>query len=161
MEAVEKAAGALAKGETPEEGGGPLSHERNLLGRAKTVLLAAAGAAYQRFGAELEEQQEVTAALSDIIFLIYAAESALLRAEKLDERGHGEAALEMTRVLVEEALTGAEQHALAALAACAEGGELDRQAAGVRKFLARRLVNTVALRRRVASRLTDAEKYVV
>jgi butyryl-CoA dehydrogenase len=48
----------------------------------KTAFLATLGAAVDRFGAAIKDQQEVLLPLADVAIQIFAAESAILRAEK-------------------------------------------------------------------------------
>jgi alkylation response protein AidB-like acyl-CoA dehydrogenase len=161
MPAVEAAVKALSQNSFHETGQAPLAAEKNLLSRAKQAMLFCAGVAYERFKEELGQQQEVTAAISDMVMEIFAAESALLRTEKLLAQGRGEAAEQMTRVLLQDAVGGVERHAAAALAACAEGAALDQQLGAVRRALQHRPVNAVELRRAIAARLRAAEKFVV
>jgi butyryl-CoA dehydrogenase len=161
MAAVEAAVKAVSGGPVGKSPEGPFANERNLLRRSKQATLFCAGVAYQRFQSELEQQQEVSAAVSDMVMAIFAAESALLRAEKLIARGRGEAARQMTVVLVQDAVGEIERHATTALAACAEASALDQQLAAVRKMLRHTPLNTIALRREIAGRLRTAEKYVV
>lgn len=161
MQAVEAAAKAVSSGKDRKPQEGPLASEKALLEKAKQVALFCAGVAYTRFKEELEQQQEVSAAVSDMVMEIFAAESCLLRAEKLLARGRGEAAKRMTQVLVEDAVTNLERHARTALAACSEQQGLDQQLAAVRQTLQHTPVNTVNLRRTIAANLRTTEKYVI
>jgi alkylation response protein AidB-like acyl-CoA dehydrogenase len=61
---------------------GPFGPERTALRRLKDVFLALAGAAAGRFGEALKDEQEVLLALADVAIQVFAAESAILRAEK-------------------------------------------------------------------------------
>jgi butyryl-CoA dehydrogenase len=158
VEAAAKAVSAQSFGDAPQ---GPLAAERNLLHRSKQATLFCAGVAYQRFKDELEQQQEVSAAISDMVMAIFAAESATLRTEKLMTHGRGETARPMTAVLVQDSVSEVERHAVAALAACSEGAVLDQQLKAVRRALHPTPVNTVGLRRAIAGRLRAAERYVV
>ena len=84
-----------------EEFEGPLAEERKLVASAKKLGLFAAGAATQKYMQAIQEEQEVMGAIADMVMEIYAMESAVLRAQKMVERG-GEAAaampIAMTRV---------------------------------------------------------------
>jgi hypothetical protein len=160
MEAVAAAGKAVLGGSDETTADGTFANEKHLLQRAKQATLFCAGIAYQRFGEALEQQQEVSAAVSDMVMAIFAAESALLRAEKLQARGRGEVARQMTVVLVENAVGDIERHAVTALAASSEGAALDQQLAAVRQALRHTPVNTVALRRAIAERLRTVERYV-
>jgi alkylation response protein AidB-like acyl-CoA dehydrogenase len=136
---------------------GPGSGESGLIANAKKIGLFLLGAAYQRFGAKIEEQQEVIAGITDVLMNAYAMESAELRALK-SGREH---ALIMTVVFASDAMDLIETSARTVLAACSEGDELRANLAVLRRFSKRDTVDTIALRRRIAARLLDAGRYVV
>jgi len=162
---AELAAAAGHVGGAARAGGEPageeVSPERDALSRAKKATLLAAGVAYQRFGKELESEQEVVAAISDMMTAVFTAESALLRAEKLQASGRGEQAADMVTVLLHDALATLQQRAALVMNACGEGSALQQNLAAAHKLTRARPVNTVALRRRIAERLLAAEKFVV
>jgi hypothetical protein len=64
----------------------PLAQERHLIHNFKQLFLMIAGNAAQKFGAKLEENQQVLLALSDILIETYFAESGLLRTLKTLKR---------------------------------------------------------------------------
>jgi alkylation response protein AidB-like acyl-CoA dehydrogenase len=66
----------------------------------RTVTLLCAGAAYQRFGTALENQQEVLADLADLSIDLLAAESALLRAQAAAGRGDAAVHAALARAVV-------------------------------------------------------------
>src|SRR5690606_39190987 len=57
--------------------------EKEVIIKLKKVFLMVAGKAAQTFQDKIEEEQEIMMNLADIMIEIYAAESVLLRAEKL------------------------------------------------------------------------------
>src|ERR1700748_303544 len=61
---------------------GVLADESRVIANAKKIFLQAAGGAVQRFREKLAEEQELVAALANIVMEIYAMESCLLRAQK-------------------------------------------------------------------------------
>jgi len=63
--------------------------------------------------------------------------------------------------LLREAIGPLEAAGRQALAACAEGDELRTSLALLRRFTKCEPVNTIALRRRIAGRLLEAERYRV
>jgi alkylation response protein AidB-like acyl-CoA dehydrogenase len=140
---------------------GPLGVELEMAERAKKIALLTAGLAYQRFGAELEQEQEVNMAIADILLLTYGAESALLRAEKLLEAGRGEQAAAMARVYVHDALAKIAIHASAVLGACVEGAKLEQYYGVLRRLTKALPFASVTARRQIAGRLLAADKYVV
>ncbi len=125
--AIERARGAL--GGPPPTAAGPLGAERAAVAALKTVFLASAGLAVQRLEARLKDEQEVLMALADVAIQIFAAESAVLRAEKARASGAARAALmeaaakAVTFGAVETAGTAARRAAFLA-APGADGGAL-------------------------------------
>ncbi len=71
----------------------PLSMELDIIKGLKKSLLMVAGKAVETFGMELDEQQEILMAAADMIIETYAAESAVLRALKISEKGDDDAAV--------------------------------------------------------------------
>ena len=58
------------------------AEEERIVAGAKKAFLLAAGAAMQKYREKLADQQEIVAALADIVIEIYVMESALLRARE-------------------------------------------------------------------------------
>jgi len=144
------------------EAEGPLSEEARILAGAKKVVLLVAGGAMQRYMQALSEEQEVIGALSNLVMEVYAMESALLRAEKGIERTSAEACateIDATRAFVFDAADRMEVEARRALARIAEGDMLRTQLAVLRRFLKRTPVDTIALKRRVANRALELNRY--
>ena len=143
------------------DAGEPLAHEAAVLAATRKMALFAAGVASQRFMTGLEEQQEVMADLADSIAQVYALESALLRARKLDaaRRSQAKVAAEMTGMLAEEAMAQCDQAAKRVLAACGEGDTLRTQLVILRRLARMEPADGVALSRAVARRCVEAQKY--
>jgi hypothetical protein len=118
--------------------------------QGKNLVLAALRAARETFGAELEKQQEVVMAISDIIVEVFAMESAWLRAQKLAAAGKGANAQDLFAVLLHQGTASIENAAREVFAAC--GKEAPRMNANP--------VDAIALRRKIARRLLDADRYV-
>ena len=108
-----------------------------------------------------EEQQEILAALTDIGMNVFAMESVLLRTAKLAAQGKGEVARDMCAVFLQEAMELVESLARAVLAASSEGDALRTNLAVLKRFTKSEPVNAIALRRNVAARLLQAERYTV
>jgi butyryl-CoA dehydrogenase len=136
------------------------SPESDLLRRAKQATLICAGAAYQRFGDKIEEEQEVVASISDMIIGIYAAESALLRAEKLQGQGRGHNARDMARLLVFDLLADVRRLGPTALAASLDGSKLAQTTHVIRGLTDCTPLDIIGVRRRIADRVITAEKFV-
>jgi butyryl-CoA dehydrogenase len=145
------------------DAGDLLAREGEVLASVKKMALFAAGVASQRFMTGLQEQQEVMADLADIITQVYGLESALLRARKMAEAGHGaaEAAAAMTGLLADESMGVAEQAARRVLAACGEGDMLRTQLAILRRLARFAPGDAVGLSRTVARHAIELERYPV
>jgi hypothetical protein len=162
MAAVQSVAQELATGQlATQPADGPFAAEHEIIARMKKIALWSAGVAYQRRGDKLEHEQEVAAALGDIISAVYAAESATVRAEKLAAAGRGQQAAEMTRVFVRDQMNLTASCASTVLSASLEGDSLGQQSKLLSKLSYSAPVNSVALRRSIAKRLLEAGKYVV
>jgi alkylation response protein AidB-like acyl-CoA dehydrogenase len=131
------------------------SASSGLIGNAKKVALLLMASAFEKFGLELEKQQEVVAGIADIIMETFAMESVQLRSEK---SGVG---ADMCAVLLPDAMARIEMFARPVLAACAEGDTLRANMAVLRRFTKYEPVDSIALRRRIAERLLSAGRYVV
>ncbi len=85
-QAAARAGAAVAGDAAPA---GPFGPERKAIAALKAAFLAALRDAAGRFGAKLKEEQEVLLALADVAIQVFAAESAILRAER--RSGDGDA----------------------------------------------------------------------
>ena len=140
----------------------PLGEETKLVEGAKKVALLVAGSAVERFLMGLEKEQEVIGVLSNLVMDVYAMESLLLRTlKKLSARGTESSAAEVaaTRVFIYDACDRTDVEAHRALARIAEGDTLRAQLAMLRRFLRRTPPDTIELRRRVADRALDLNRY--
>ncbi|HZI55275.1 MAG TPA: acyl-CoA dehydrogenase family protein, partial [Verrucomicrobiae bacterium] len=72
------------KNSSQEIGG---DQETRLVSNAKKITLFTLGVAHQKYGTELEKQQEVVMSLSDLFMETFAMESTLLRSRKLAAAG--------------------------------------------------------------------------
>ena len=145
--------------ETPE---GVLAEETRVVANAKKMFLQAAGGAVQKFREKLADEQELVAALANIVMEVYAMESCLLRAQKAAE-AKGEAAntamIAAARAFISDAMERAEHEAKRALASVHEGDMLTTQMAVLKRFAKRGAVDTIALRRQVAAAVQAQDRY--
>jgi len=140
----------------------PLGEETKLVEGAKKVALLVAGSAVQRFMMALEEEQEVIGVLSNLVMDVYAMESLLLRTlKKLSASAPETCAAEVaaTRVFLYDSCDRMEVEARRALARIAEGDTLRTQLAVLRRFLRRTPPDTIELRRQVADRALELNRY--
>jgi len=123
-----------------------------------------AGMAHQKHAEKFAEQQEVVAAISDIIMEAFAMESAVLRAEKMAARAGIEKAAfasQMARLLVHSRIVAVEHRARTALAALSTGDALRAQLIATQRLLERDPVDVIALRREIAKWVVSQGKYLV
>ena len=119
------------------------TEEARLVASAKKLSLFAMGAAYQKFGAGLEKQQEVLMALSDLVIETYAMESVYLRALKHP------AGADLAAIFLRDAFTRMDLSARTVLAACAQGDELRASIALLRRLAKFDPVDAIRLRRKI------------
>jgi alkylation response protein AidB-like acyl-CoA dehydrogenase len=140
---------------------GPFAEEEKSLEQAKKIFLLASGTAMQKFREQLAEQQEIVAALADIVMDVYAMESTLRRAQKASA-ARGEAASVMcdaARAFIYDAMDRVEKDARTALTAIAEGDMLITQLAVLRRFSKHAPLDTIAIHRRVAEAVLAQDRY--
>jgi alkylation response protein AidB-like acyl-CoA dehydrogenase len=141
---------------------GLLAQEARLVEGGKKVALLVAGSAMQRFMQTFADEQEVIGALSNLVMEVYAMESALLRTQKKIEKTSAEACgleIDATRAYVFDAADRMEVEARRALARIAQGDTLRTQLAVLRRFMKRTPVDTIELKRRVADRALELNRY--
>ncbi|HTQ95681.1 MAG TPA: acyl-CoA dehydrogenase family protein [Candidatus Acidoferrum sp.] len=145
--------------EAPE---GVLAEEARTIANAKKIFLQAAGGAMQKYREKLAEEQELIAALANIVMEIYAMESSLLRAQKAAAT-KGEIAasvmIDAARVFIADAAERIDHEAKRAIAAVHEGDMLTTQLAVLKRFGKRPVVDTIGLRRRVAAAVQAQDRY--
>ncbi|WP_123041990.1 acyl-CoA dehydrogenase family protein [Cohnella candidum] len=143
---------------------GTLEQETHLLGMAKKIFLMVGAQAVQKYQMKLEQEQEILSHLADIMISVFAAESALLRTRKLIAKS-GEAkaatAVAMTQVFVHEEFAKIEGWAKEALSAMESGDMLRTQLSVLKKLTRKTPVDTIGLKRQIAAKVIEAEKYVV
>lgn len=128
--------------------------DARLIANAKKIALLLFGAAYQRFGTGLEEQQEVLAGIAEVAMETFAAESACLRSRKSPSTH----AADICTVLLQESLERIESAARQVLAACADGDALRVQLAVLRRYAKMDPVNQIGLRRKIAEQLLTSSR---
>jgi len=141
---------------------GAFAEEEKSLAQAKKIFLLAAGAAVQKFREKLGEQQEIVAALSNIVMEVYAMESSLRRAQKCAAVGNDSTATlqaDAARAFVYDATDRIEKEARTALAATDQGDTLLTQLAVLRRFAKHAPLDTTAIRRRLAAAVLAQDRY--
>lgn len=149
---------SISSQEAPEDS---LAREGKLLENAKKLFLFAAGVASQKHLNGLADQQEILAALADMILEIYALDSALARARKLAANQYTNAGLaqSMTQLYAGRAFSIVEGSARKVIAACSEGDALRTNLGILRRFAKHEPADSVALGRAIARAAVDQRKY--
>lgn len=136
------------------------AEEKRLVANAKKIGLLLLGLAFQKFMMELEKQQEVLSLLADVIIGVFAMESTLLRTQKLGARAES-SAYDMCSVLLRDSMASLDVTARDVIAACSDGDSLKTNMAVLRRFNKYEPVDSIAIRRRIARRILDTERYAV
>jgi len=149
----------------PEEpGDAPLEQEKYLIRGTKKVALMIAGLAAQKYGQELEKEQEILAKLADIVSYAYSMESAVLRTEKsISKVGLEKSSQKLlyTQIFCQDSIVKVEQLARECLAAIEDGDMFRMMNSALRKLIRHTPINVIAKKREAAERLIDAERFVV
>ncbi len=136
--------------------------ERDLLARARRLVIFTLGRAHVVYGDALTREQEVLGHVADIACEVYALESALLRTEKLvNARGAAGCAtpIDITRVYASDAADRLAHSAKQVVAAFAHDDEIASLLDGVNRLTRHTTINTVAARRRIADSIIKAGRY--
>jgi alkylation response protein AidB-like acyl-CoA dehydrogenase len=139
------------------------AEEKDLVKRLKKVFLMVAGSAVQKYGAELENHQQLMLAASDILIEVYMAESTILRTEKNVNR-FGEAAqatqIAMSKLYLYSATETVIQKGKEAIISSAEGDEQRMMLMGLKRFTKyTNNPNVVALRTQIADKVAADNGY--
>jgi len=139
----------------------PLAREEKMLANAKKHFLFASGAASQKYLNTLADQQEIMAALADMVLEIYALDSTLARARKLAAGNHPNAALaqSIAQFYAPKAAAIIESSARKIIAAVAEGDLLRTQLAILRRLAKHEPADTISLGRQIAQAAIDRRAY--
>lgn len=136
-----------------------------LVQKAKKLCLMAAGTAAQKLGESLKDNQYVLLGLAEMILQLYAMESSVLRALKvqsLEVSDEHRAFAEKSATLVTyTAFNILEQQAKEVLCAVEQGDTLRTMLAGVRKLARRPNENLIGLRQEIAKMVIEKGKYPI
>ncbi len=152
----------MAIPEMGEDDNSLFAAEKKAIMNMKKAILMVAGSAVQKYMLELSKEQEIIMNIADMMIETYAAESVMLRTEKLLNR-RGEAAcgaqLDMMRVFFAEAGNNLEMAGREAINSMAEGDEHRMMMLGLKRFTKSNPFNSKEARRRIAKQLSEAGKY--
>ncbi len=141
---------------------GLFAKEKEVLQNLKKSVLMIAGKAVQDFTTTLNDEQEILMAIADMMIEVYAAESALLRTEKLVGI-RGEAACQqqiyMAQLYLYTAVDKIQSKGKEAIVSFAKGDEQKVMLMGLKRFTKVEAYDVKALRRAVADHLIEKNAY--
>jgi alkylation response protein AidB-like acyl-CoA dehydrogenase len=138
-----------------------LATEMKLAQNAKKIALMILGTAAQKYMMALSEQQEILLNAADVIIEAYSMETAILRAQKLAEKGDAGRQIDMASIYCNDAIQRVEAKAKNTIAALAEGDDMRMLLTALRRYTKNNSpVNTIAARQRIADTLIAANTYV-
>ena len=139
------------------------AEEKEIIQNLKKIFLMVAGSAVQKFGAKLEEEQQLLLASADILIEIYMAESSLLRTEKNAKRFGEDTQKEqiaMSQLYLYHAVDIINAKAKEGIISFAQGDEQRMMLMGLKRFTKyQNQPNVIELRNIIAEKLTSENKY--
>ncbi len=132
-------------------------NENNFLKAAKNATLLVAGIAVQQFQQKIKDEQEVLMHLSDMITPLYIFESALLRAQKHQEKSNIYQL--MTTLLMYETSIELSNHAKEVIFASSSEDKALTNYKSINKLLQLPFCNLKEMRRKVANHFIEKNKY--
>ncbi|MGC7872515.1 acyl-CoA dehydrogenase family protein [Desulfosporosinus sp. SYSU MS00001] len=158
QEEVDKLRKKIEAGSIVREG------EEGKVQAAKDIFLLTFGNVLEKYGKDLQKQQELLGRLADIAIRIFALESAWLRAQKsLLNEGEEQAKLKfkMAIAYINTSIGCIEQAAREILTALVQGKDLENQLANLQRLTNYRIQNTISLRQEIAGAISENGKYTV
>ncbi len=138
-----------------------LSLERQIIKNLKKIFLMISGYAFQKYGQELDKNQQVLIGLSDIMIEIYFSESAILRTLKNNKKGSDiKCQIDMTSIYVFEATEIAIKSSKELIANISKGNEQVNLMKRVNRLCSYdQIPDIISLKNRVADRLIAENQY--
>lgn len=141
------------------------AEEKEQVDKMKKATLMIAGKAVEKFTIDIEGEQELLMATSDMLIQIYAAESAILRSERMAKKLGEEKAefyIDMARLFLYNAMETVGKSGREAIYSFTEGDEQRMLLMGLKRFVKpTNPINPRDLRRRIASKVIEEEKYPI
>ena len=136
--------------------------EKEVIKKLKKVFLMVGGKAAMALQDKIESEQEIMMNLADVMIEIYAAESAILRTEKLVSMKGEEVCknqIAMAQVYLSTAVDKINAAAKEAIGSFTKGDEQKVMLMGLKRFTKMDLVDTRTLRREIADYMIAKGKY--
>ncbi|MFZ5597636.1 MAG: acyl-CoA dehydrogenase family protein [Bacillota bacterium] len=151
------------KATIPADDDKPLYQERVMLHLVKKLFLMIAGSAAQKYMQKLAEEQELLEVIANMAIEIYTIESCILRALKAWEKDPASAEMkfDLTLAYMYEKWPMFEKLAIEALTYMESGDMLATQLGIAKRMtVVYQPLNMIEIRRRIAAKVIEAEKYV-
>ena len=136
--------------------------EKEHLKKLKKAILMTAGKAAKHYAMDIKKEQEVLMNIADMVIDVYAAESAILRAEKLALHNGEEETLSqitMSKLFLYQAIKNCSQSGEEVILSFAEGDEQKMLLMGLKRFTKGYNINPKKLRRKIADKLIEENQY--
>ena len=136
--------------------------EKWMVTKMKKCVIMVLGSAAMKYMKKLKDEQELLLSLADMVMETYAAESVMLRTEKLVKlKGEEKMArrVDMAQLYLYHAISTLRTCGEEAILAFTEGKEQKKLLAGLEILTKGYYPNTKDLRRRIASELIEQNKY--
>lgn len=163
MNAIMEVASEITSGKTGDKVNSdqPLAEELQKIKNLKKVFLMIAGTAFQKYGQELEKNQQILLGLSDMMIEIYFTESAILRTIKNINRGMDmKHQIDMTKFSLFETSETVNKKSRETIGNIAEGDakvNLLRSAYYLCRY--QNLPNVIGLKNSIAEKVIQENKY--
>ncbi|TNJ43493.1 acyl-CoA dehydrogenase family protein [Tamlana fucoidanivorans] len=139
------------------------SEEKSIIKNLKKLFLMVAGAALQKYGEKIEQQQQLMLAASDILIQIYLAESAILRAEKMakkDGEAQAKEQIAMAKLNLFHAIDVIETAGKHSIISFSSGDEQRMMLMGLKRYIKYvNMPNIIELRHIIAEKVIQENKY--
>lgn len=139
------------------------SEEKSIIRNLKKLFLMVAGAALEKYGEKIEEQQQLMLASSDILIQIYLAESAILRAEKMAKKEGEDNVKEqiaMAKLNLFHAIDVIETAGKHSIISFSSGDEQRMMLMGLKRYIKYvNMPNIIELRNIIANKVIQENKY--
>ena len=143
---------------------GYFEEKRKIIINFKKTILMVAGAALQKYTTALQDEQEILMNLADLLINTYAAESTMLRVEKLSTM-YDEDKLAVYKdildVLVVDMASKINKTGVDTVNYFADGDEKMGMLMGMKRFTKVASVDVISARRRIAGKIVEANKYAL
>ncbi len=137
---------------------GTLEREIEAVNTIRRIFLLCVGVAYERYGLELQNEQETLMKLADIAMNLYAAESVVLRSKKIQS----DFKVKLAQAFMDDVVLDIEVTARKLITGVVDGPKLQQTLSLIIKSLSPfQVAGVVERKREIANRLIDAEQYIV